>query len=276
MTQVVSSPSPAIELVPFAEAHLPEAQGQSQAVQWPHRIEDWKLHLAISQGVAAVADGRVMGTALCSLFGPVAAVNMIIADAAMRGRGLGRRLMEHVITLARDREMRLVAPQDGLPLYRKLGFEDCGHVVQLQGTACAATPELPVTFAPANLHKLAEMDTEASGMARGPLLSRIADSGETLTTTGGFAILRRFGKGHVLGPVVARDATAARSLIAAGVNHMQGRFLRIDLIEERGLVPFVEELGLTVVGGGTSMVRNPKARTDGDYQTHAMISQAHG
>ena len=43
----------------------------------------------------------------------------------------------------------------------------------------------------------------------------------------GFALLRRFGRGHVIGPVVAHDADGAKALIAhlSGLN--AGRFTRI-------------------------------------------------
>ena len=276
MTQVDVPPRPTIELVPFTEAHVPGALALSQAVKWPHRTEDWMLVLSASRGVVALAEDRVVGTALCSLHGPVATLNMIIVDPAMQGQGLGRKVMDHVIALAGEREMRLVATPEGAPLYRKLGFEDCGRVVQLQGTARAATPELPVSFDRANPRVLARMDTEASAMERGLLLSRIAQGGETLTTDGGFALLRAFGRGHVLGPVVARDDRAARALIAAAMTRMEGQFLRMDLIEERGLAPFVESLGLPVAGGGTSMVRNPHTAAASGYRTHALVSQALG
>ncbi len=277
MTRVDTPPPSTIELVPFAEAHLEGALALSQAVSWPHRTEDWALNLTISEGVAAIEGGRVVATALCSFHGPVATLNMIIVDEAMRGRGLGRRVMEAVIALAGDREMRLVATLEGMPLYRKLGFEDCGRIVQLRGTARAATPEQAVSAAaPADLAELADMDWAASGMERGALLSRIAQTGDTLTTEGGFALLRRFGQGHVLGPVVARDAVAARSLIAAGATRLEGQHLRIDVPEELGLAPFIERLGLAVVGGGTAMVRNPRMRAISDYRTHALISQALG
>lgn len=276
MTPFDTPPSAAIELVPLTQAHLPEALALSQAVHWPHRLDDWELNLSVSKGVAAVAEGRTVGTAMATLYGPVATLGMIIVDGALRGRGLGRKMMEQVIALAGDRELRLVGTPDGLPLYRKMGFEDCGRVIQLRGTASAATPEQPVVFGPADLGSIADMDRAASGMERDDLLSRIAETGETLTTDGGFAILRRFGKGHVLGPVVARDAAAARALIAAGVNHMQGQFLRIDMIEDMGLAPFVEGLGLAVAGDGTCMVRDPKTPTASGYQTHALVSQALG
>lgn len=276
MTQTDPSALKAVEIAPFAEAHLPGALALSQAAGWPHRIEDWALGLSVSQGVAVIAGGRVVGTGLCSVHGPVATLNMIIVDEAMRGRGLGSRVMERIIALAGEREMRLVATDEGLPLYRKMGFADCGCIVQLQGLARATNPEQPVSLAPADTGAMAAMDRAASGMERQPLLERVTAMGETLTTEGGFALLRPFGRGHVLGPVVARDAAAARALIAAGASHMAGRFLRIDVPEEPGLAPFVEALGLSVVGGGTTMVRAPLPCPAAGFQTYALISQALG
>lgn len=256
---MIDNPAPAnVEIIPFGEAHLPGALALSQAVGWPHRIEDWALGLSVSQGVVAVENGRVVATALCSFHGAVATLNMIIVSEAMRGRGLGGRVMERIIALAGDREMRLVATDDGLPLYRKLGFVEVGRIVRLQGLAQATRPERPVRVGPADIGALAAMDRAASGLQRQPLLERIAEIGQTLTTEGGFALLRPFGRGHVLGPVVARDAGAARALIAAGATHLAGRFLRIDIPEDRGLAPFVETLGLAPVGGGKAMVCAPK------------------
>ncbi|MEB3419251.1 GNAT family N-acetyltransferase [Salipiger marinus] len=276
MTQFDTPDPVAIDLVRFETAHLPGALALSQAVGWPHRAEDWALTLSVSQGVAAVVDGRIMGTALCSLHGPVATLNMIIVDAALRGRGIGLRLMEAIIDLAGDRELRLVATEEGKPLYRKLGFADAGRILQLQGLAKAAPPERPVEAGPADPERLARMDFEASGMARAALLGRIAREGRTLRTEGGFALLRAFGRGHVLGPVVARDPGAARALMAAGASHLAGRFLRMDLPEAEGLAPFAETLGLRAAGGGTAMVRAACPRAPSLYQTYALISQALG
>lgn len=276
MTRIDPLAATAIGLEPFAEHHLPGALALSQAAGWPHRPEDWDLTLSVSQGVAAIKDGRVVGTALCSLHGPVATLNMIIVDAAMRGRGLGRQMMDRIIDLAKEREMRLVATEEGEPLYRKLGFKEIGKIVQLQGLARAARAERPVRAGPVDPAALAGMDREASGMERSELLARIASHGVTLTTDGGFALLRAFGRGHVLGPLVARDAAAARSLVAAGATRMDGKFLRLDVIAAQGLAPYVETLGLSRVGGGVAMVRSQKLRPASAYQTHALISQALG
>ena len=265
-----------IDLEPFTEAHLPGALALSQAAGWPHRMQDWALGLSVSQGVAASAAGCVVGTALWSHHGPVATLNMIIVEDSMRGRGLGARMMERIIALAEDREMRLVATDVGLPLYRKLGFVEAGRIVQLQGSARVTRPECPVRIGATNLTTLARMDQSATGMQRHALLERIAAKGETLTAEGGFALLRPFGRGHVLGPVVAEDPAVARALMAAAATHMAGRFLRIDLPEAQGLAPFVETLGLSLVGGGTAMVHSPRPRPATGLQSYALISQALG
>lgn len=278
------TPAPdTVRILPFAPDHLPEAQALSQSEGWPHRLQDWALGLSVSQGVVALAGGRVVATALCAFHGPVATLNMIIVDPTMRGRGLGRQMMARIIDLAGPRQMRLVATDDGLPLYLKMGFRPAGRIVQLTGLPRATRPERPVQMGPVAAERLAAMDSAASGMARGPLLARIAAMGETLATQDGFALLRPFGRGHVLGPVVARDDGAARALIAAGATHMAGRYLRIDVPQERGLVPFVQSLGLATVGGGLAMVRGPEPPHPETphpephaLYTHALISQALG
>ncbi|WP_199258096.1 GNAT family N-acetyltransferase, partial [Paracoccus binzhouensis] len=154
-------------LAGFTAAHLPQALALSRQAGWPHRPEDWALNLSVSRGVVALDGDRVVGTALCSAFGAVATLNMIIVDASMRGRGLGRALMQAVIALAGEREMRLVATAAGLPLYERLGFRATGRIAQHQGIALDAAPGLPVaTGTPADLDRLAAADRAASGMAR--------------------------------------------------------------------------------------------------------------
>lgn len=276
MTRLDLHSPTSVEITPFTEAHLPGALALSQAAGWPHRTEDWALGLTVSKGVVAIEARRVVATALCSFHGPVATLNMIIVDPSLRGRGLGRQVMEQIIALAGPREMRLVATDEGLPLYRKLGFAPTGRIVQRQGLARATRPELPVSVGAGTTDALAAMDKAASGMERAALLARIADMGVTLTTDGGFALVRPFGRGHVLGPVVARDIAAARALIAAAATHFDGRFLRIDLPEERGLAAYVESLGLAPAGGGTAMVQAPRPRPASGFQTYALISQALG
>ena len=58
---------------------------------------------------------------------------MVVVNAAMRGRGLGRKLMEEALARAGDRTCLLMATQQGLPLYGKLYFVAAGKIAQHQG-----------------------------------------------------------------------------------------------------------------------------------------------
>ncbi|MDP0927178.1 GNAT family N-acetyltransferase [Paracoccus onubensis] len=263
--------------IPFTPLHLPAALRLSEQVGWPHRVEDWELNLSLSDGVAVMEGEDLVGTAFCTRFGDVALLNMIIVDERRRGRGLGRRVMEEAIALAGGREMRLVATPEGMPLYRKLGFVSVGQIAQYQGVALGNTPELPVSPGRAeDADRLTAMDRDATGMERGKLLRRIAGQGRVLLAEGGFAMLRDFGKGHVLGPVVARDEATARALIAEGARRCADGFLRIDIPQERGLSDFVASLGLAHVGGGTTMTCPATTPEQNEFTTFALVSQALG
>lgn len=268
-----------LDIRPFGAEHIPGALALSRQTSWPHRAEDWALGLAVSQGVVAMDRDRVVGTASCSRFGTVALLHMIIVDEAMRGKGLGRRLMAAVMAFGDGAEMRLCATREGQPLYENLGFRATHQILQHQGIAQTADPELRVwNGAVDDIACLADMDCAACGMERLGLLERIAAQGEVLLADDGFALLRKFGRGHVVGPVVAKEDRTARALIAEAARRRAGNFLRIDLPEAAGLSEFVEALGLDPVGGGTAMVRAPVSApaTAEEYTTYALVSQALG
>lgn len=107
-----------IDIQTFQPDHLDAAVELSRQAGWPHRKEDWALVLSLSKGFVALENGRVVGTAMATILGDTCAtVNMVIVDESMRGRGLGRQLMGAAMDAAENRECRLVATADGLPLY---------------------------------------------------------------------------------------------------------------------------------------------------------------
>ena len=81
----------------------------------------------------------------------------------------------------------------------------------------------------------------------------------------GFALCRRFGRGHVVGPVVAASEADALALVAPHVAAHAGRFLRLDTREAEGpFRAYLEACGLSLFDTGTSMSlgrdRAPKDR----------------
>ncbi|MBB4506666.1 GNAT family N-acetyltransferase [Rhizobium leguminosarum] len=273
-----------IEIVPFGPDHLEAAVALSRQAGWPHRTEDWQLALALSDGMVAVEDGRVVGTVLVTPYKrDCATINMVIVDETMRGRGLGRKLMDAALLIAGDRPLRLVATTAGLPLYQKLGFHETGTVAQHQGLAgdIAASAETQAAT-DADLPAIVALDRLAFGADREGLLSYFAGIGafDVIRRDGhvsGFACLRPFGRGEVIGPVVAADLGQARKLIEHFIARRPGRFLRVDTTAETGLSPWLVEQGLAHVGGGITM-KKPLVRDTADptATTFALASQALG
>ncbi|MCZ7467363.1 GNAT family N-acetyltransferase [Rhizobium rhizogenes] len=273
-----------IAIQSFQPEHLDAAVELSRQAGWPHRREDWALVLSLSKGFVALENGRVVGTAMATLLGDgCATVNMVIVDETMRGRGLGRQLMRAAMDAAENRECRLVATADGLPLYEKLGFAAFGEVLQHQGTPAATERPADVawaeTVAPATL---AALDAQAFGADRTALFAALAERARFALVKEqgvikGFAALRAFGRGEVIGPVVAENAEIARDLIAFILSERPGAFLRVDTTADTGLAPWLAEKGLGHVGGGIAM-RRPKAdiAPDRKLKTFALTSQALG
>ncbi|MEX2141942.1 MAG: GNAT family N-acetyltransferase [Pirellulales bacterium] len=106
---------------------------------WNQVEADWRRFLAMQPDGCFVAelDGAPVGTAVGCVFGLVAWVAMVLVDEAVRGRGIGRALVEHAVSFVEGqgaRSVRLDATPLGRPVYEKLGF-----VPQFELTRYAAT-----------------------------------------------------------------------------------------------------------------------------------------
>jgi GNAT superfamily N-acetyltransferase len=266
----------------FTAAHLDGALHLSQEAGWPHRREDWHLLSRLSRGVVALAAGKVVGTALATRFGTVAMANMIIVDARMRGRGLGRHLMTRAMAGVEVPEWRLTATDDGLPLYEKLGFVATGRVLQYQGVPVEQALPGGVEWADAvDLEGIATLDRQATGADRGALIVRLMIEGRLAVVRRGgdlvgYACLRRFGRGDLVGPVVAESAEMAQRLISFLINEARSGFLRIDTTETAGLAPWLTAQGLATVGGGISMQRGGATLPAAPVRRFALAAQALG
>lgn len=280
-----------IDLVAFGPEHLEAAVQLSRQAGWPHRLEDWQMALALSEGVVAIEDGRVVATVLTTMYeADCATINMVIVDEAMRGRGLGRKLMDAALEIAGSRPLRLVATEQGLPLYEKLGFMETGTIRQHQGVAgeIAALPETEAATA-ADMDAIGALDRSAFGAGRGRLLAHLAKAGEfaVIRRDGrvcGFAALRVFGRGEVIGPIVAAGLDDAQALAAHFIARRPGGFLRVDTTDDSGLAPWLAAQGLAHVGGGIAMAKpvipisKPVISRDADPAaiTFALVNQALG
>jgi GNAT superfamily N-acetyltransferase len=255
----------AIDLVTFGPQHIEGAVALSRQAKWPHRPEDWRLVLDLSSGAVAIdGQGKVAGTILMTPYGAdCATINMVIVDQSLRGRGVGRMLMEKAFALAGDRPLRLIATTEGLPLYEKLGFVAGGTIVQHQGAVHAIVTSQGVEMASAgDLPAIKALDSTAFGADRADLIDLLALNGKFAVirrggSVTGYAACRAFGLGAVIGPVVATNKEDAKALISFFAAARPGSFLRVDTEDDSGIADWLTEIGLSKVGGGIAMRKPP-------------------
>jgi GNAT superfamily N-acetyltransferase len=279
---------PDLRLRDMTSGDLPAAHALSRRAQWPHRQEDWDFMLRLGVGVVAERDGGVIGTAMVWAYGASAAtLGMVIVAPGARGGGLGRKLMNAIFERAGDRTIFLNATEEGLPLYKSLGFKAVGGVHQHQGAAFSVpmvklrAGERVRPMGSGDEAAVVELDRKAGGLRRGALFAELLKTaqGVVLDRGGeavGFAFFRRFGLGYAVGPVVAPDGQGAKILISHWLGSNAGMFARVDVPYDSGLSAWLDELGLTEVGRVTSMVRGAPPVREGPLATFAIASQALG
>jgi len=268
-------------------ADIDQATELSREQAWPHREEDWALFLRLGEGIVAECDGRIVGTIMAWRYGADhASIGMVIVSPTMQGQGLGRGLMEAMLARLEGRSIVLNATDEGLPLYRKLGFVEAGMVYQHQAVAgvmplAELRPGERVRPTGGADDMLADIYRRASGMDRAALFERLADEASTVVLTAdhhptGFAQFRRFGRGWLVGPVVAPDSAGAKALILHWLATGAGSFCRLDVTGQSGLSDWLEEIGLPRVGQVVAMVRGTAPVAAPGIAVQALAAQALG
>jgi predicted N-acetyltransferase YhbS len=276
-----------LTLRPMGGADIGAATGLSREQAWPHREEDWALFLEAGEGIVAERAGRLVGTVMAWRYGKdFASVGMVIVATDAQGQGLGRMLMQAMMDRLAARTLVLNATAAGLPLYEKLGFVESGVIHQHQAIApgVAVAEEIPrgrVRLMDPSDHGPGDLYSRASGMDRTALFARLAASAHTMVLTRddqtvGFAQVRRFGRGWLVGPVVAPDSDGAKALALHGLRAHAGSFCRLDVTGESGLFEWLEEIGLPRVDSVKTMVRGRSPKRDPGISVVAIAAQALG
>lgn len=281
-----------IEFRPLETRYLDQATQLSVAVGWPHRQCDWQRLLALGTGLAGVDNDTLVATAMhWSFDARLATLGMVIVSPAYTRRGVGRRAMEALLDTISATRIELHATLAGADLYRSLGFTETRWVHQCQGRVVNAgaglepRPLPPHTilrsFRATDYEALMALDEQAIGSPRRALLSGLLEQGEALVLEqadgrlAGAALCRDFGRGDVIGPVIATGPDAARCLVEAWIIRRVGCFVRLDTPDPY-LAAWLAEIGVVEVDRVRQMVAGDRLPATGPATRYALASQALG
>jgi GNAT superfamily N-acetyltransferase len=256
----------AIRLRPMTPADVSLGMRLKTVAGWNQQAADWEMLLYAGEGLVAeitqpTGSAISVGTATVVPYAErFSWIGMVLVDPAYRRRGIGTRLLEAAVALARKHGApRLDATPQGKPLYARLGFrpeygllrlgrEGDGLFPQSQaaGVRCAQ-----LTVARSN--EVIAYDAPAFGAARPEILTAL------LSRAPHYAHVARWGAqiaGYVLGrpgsaydqlgPVVADDLATARCLLSEALAHSAGRDVILDVpTKQAGWVAYLETLGFT-------------------------------
>lgn len=252
------------------EVDLQSLHTLSIGVGWPHRPADWELLRSLGQGIVAV-DGidRVFGSAMWFPHGEdFATIGLVITTPRAQANGAGRWLMEQVLARCNGRNLSLNSTRAAYPLYLSLGFEVEATVFLHDGIALEI-PTLPAAagvlseLSVDGINELAAFDAPAFGTERGKLLSILSEVAVTCVlkrndVVVGYAMRRKFGSGHVIGPIVALSDADAIQLTAWHLRSLEGKQTRIDTREKGPFADFLTACRLNVSETTTTMSKGRK------------------
>lgn len=262
----------------------------SIGVFWPHRPRDLELFVGLGQGYIALdAIGRPLGS---SMYFPVAdnfaMLGMMVTTPRLQSLGAGRRLLQHIMQDCAGRDLRLSATRSGYRLYVAAGFDPVGLIWQHQGIARPFRAPEPLSgltirpLEPEDHAALMALDAHAYGATRTKVMDALlAVSKGVVAERGGavcgYALRRSFGKGELIGPVVAEDDATAMRLVAPLIQACEGKFTRMDTPQQsEPFKAFLAAAGLGVFDTVTEMYLGRQRRAEEGPLTYGLAAHSLG
>lgn len=244
---------------------------------WNQTETDWQRCLQLQPDGCFVAqrDGVAVGTVTTCIFGPIAWIAMVLVDAAFRGQGIGRTLLDRALAFLEERDVptvRLDATPLGRPLYEKHGFVEEYTLTRFEGDAplvrspASLRDKIAVAaMTPEHQERVFRFDRRITGTDRANLLRhlyaeapaewRLALRGEELL---GFAAARAGSRAWQIGPCLA-TVEAGPLLLADALARRAGQRVFVDVpAENRAAVAAVTEAALMPQRPLYRMCRGPK------------------
>jgi ribosomal protein S18 acetylase RimI-like enzyme len=249
---------------------------------WNQLEADWRRFLAMQPDgcIVAEVDGAPVGTAVGCIFGSVAWIAMVLVDVAVRGRGIGKALVEHTVSFVEGQGatcVRLDATPLGRPVYEKLGFLPQFSLTRYAGAlavearppASSNTPQTPARIARRDdFDAILALDRSVTRTDRRKFLLRLFSERPDmqLVERGGNVegyLAVRHGSGALqLGPCIA-SADGGERLLRDACHRREGERVFLDVpLSHEGAVRFAESAGLVAQRTLTRMCRGDNVCDD--------------
>ncbi|WP_226484068.1 GNAT family N-acetyltransferase [Streptomyces parvulus] len=235
---------------------------------WPREEHKWGFLLTAGKGYGIDDPGGGL-VAACTVteYGPheqpsLAAIGMVLVAERHARRGIGRRLMRHVVAALGTTPLTLHATPSGRPLYEELGFKVTGRALMVRGRFAPAGSGSGIATRAAtaeDLTAIVRLDEEVFGADRTHIVTRLPAFADQLRVAEdggriiGYAAAWPNMDTHVVGPLIARNTETAKALIAS-LAARTDRPLRTDIdARHEELLAWVQERGLAVIAPNAVM-----------------------
>ncbi|WP_040678291.1 GNAT family N-acetyltransferase [Rhizobium mesoamericanum] len=267
-----------LRLADIADVALSQLQALSMSVGWPHRSQDWQHLLDVGHGFVAVDEiGRVSGSTMWFPHGEnFATFGMLITAPRLQTNGTAEWLVKRMLEECHQERLRLNATRAARRMCATLGFLPQQTVFQCQGEILCVPQAGDIRsglelrrLERSDLDVVVALDEPAFGTLRYQHLVRLFESSICYGLYDGsnlmaYSMRRRFGRGHVVGPVVAYCEEDAVSVVHPHVVAHVGSFLRLDTHFDAGrFASFIQQSGMSVFDTVTTMVSSKTASYGG-------------
>ncbi|HZM73192.1 MAG TPA: GNAT family N-acetyltransferase [Candidatus Polarisedimenticolia bacterium] len=256
-----------VEIRPMTAVDIEPVRQMIMAGEWGDRRVF--LEFATTQPeclpIVAVDGGEIVASGVGTANGPAGWIGAIFVDERVRRRGIGRAVTDAVIAGLEQRGCQtlvLVASEEGKPLYEGMGFQlqTAYATLEAPGTSGSGVDDGAVRpFDPGDLEVMSVLDREATGEARGHLLTRLAspESARVLVDENGglsaFTIRPPWGGGAT---IAETEDAGTRILQARRAAIGPDRKVRAGLpLENRSGIRRLQELGWTRSWNAPRMIR---------------------
>lgn len=227
-------------LTPATQCELDKLVLQSN---WNQTADDWAVFSRLGT-IAAMRDslGHIVASGAVLPMGDedrgihVAWISMILVAPSERGRGLGRRVFEHCLQIAKSsgKIPMLDATPQGEPLYRQFGFAPLWRLTRWRREAQESALATAATQTAANMERLMTLDRAAFGCERSAVLEALSgrDGSRCVTNATSAAVVRAGRVAHHIGPLMAAHEAHATQLLQQALDGLSGPVL-IDVPDDR-------------------------------------------